>query len=121
MKALLFAGAALGGLLLLTNKSNAAPAPSAPGLMPLPGTAPVAPSPSPQPAPVLVPPTSGGIVPTNVPPAVLASINAALDTLDPDAINKVADQIAAQGFTAQAADLRAVALGMRNAMQNAVT
>lgn len=120
MKALLLTGAALGGLLLLTNKSASAapptPLPSSPGLLPsVPTPVPSAPS-APLPAP-----TPGGIIPTNVPPAVVASINAALDTLDPDAINKAADALDAQGYKTQAADLRAVALGMRNAMQNAVT
>lgn len=119
MKALLLAGAALGGLLLLTNKSSAA-APISPVLPP-------APSPEPRPIPAPMPSVlqpSGGIVPSvvnSVPPAVVVAINQALDSLDPDAINKEADALDAQGYKSQAADLRAVALGMRNAMQNAVT
>lgn len=112
MKALLLTGVALGGLLLLTNKSSAAP---------LPPLSSAPPSPLPQP-PVPAPaPTPNGIVPAGMPPALVAAMNQALDSLDPDAINKLADSLDAQGYKTQAADLRAVALGMRNAMQNAVT
>lgn len=116
MKAFLYMGLGVVGLLYLTSKPGELQITLPPKKEPVLPPKPIVPTTTTTTATS----TSGPVTPAKlVPIAVTKSISDAIASLDPDVIKTTAAALDKQGFNQQAADLRAFSAGMMNAMNKA--